>query len=35
MANGAILRESMLRYADIMEEELARKKIEMDLLETA
>lgn len=35
MANGAILRESMLRYADVMEEELARKKIEMDLLETA
>lgn len=34
MANGAILRESMLRYAEIMDEELERKKIELDLLES-
>lgn len=34
MSNGAVLRESMLRYADIMDEELERKKIELELLES-
>ena len=33
MENGAILRESMLRYAGIMDDELARKRIEMEELE--